>query len=141
MGRRHSRSGDDGNGIDECRPPEQFVGKSSEVRIIGSPVELGSAQIEIAERATGCDVGERVTLAVAPCLVVELLRELRNAGINFPLLAIEPVGAPLVLRSAALDHGRDGRIANAVGERFPFLYGDPLPRRVRDAMGYRAPGI
>ena len=45
-----------------------------------APVELRAAQVEIAERAAGGDVGERIRLAVAPGRSLELARELGDAA-------------------------------------------------------------
>jgi hypothetical protein len=96
------------------------------------------AQVEVAERAAGRDVGERPRFAVAPRLVAELAREFRDAFVDLAPLARDPFVALQRGGPPALDHDRRCRVADAVGERFPLLDGDALARRLRDQPRHRA---
>jgi len=64
-----------GRRLDERRAFRELVGEPGEVGIVRPPVELRLPEVEIAQCAAGCDVGQRVTLAITPRLVAELLRE------------------------------------------------------------------
>ena len=74
--------------------------EAREIRVRVSAMRVRVAQVEIAERAAGGDVGERVAFAVAPGLVVELARELRDAGVDLLLLPRDPFLALLRARAA-----------------------------------------
>jgi len=50
-----------------------------EIRIGLAPVELRITKVEISERASGCDVGQRIRFAVAPGFFTELPGEFRDA--------------------------------------------------------------
>ena len=75
---------------------------------------------------------------MAPRALAELARELGNAFVDLAPLALDPFVALQIRRPAPLDDDRRRRIADAVGERFPFLDGDPLPRRLGNQPRHRA---
>src|SRR4029079_10874998 len=110
----------------ERRPLRELLGEAREIRMKRAPVELGVAQVERSERAAGGDVGERIRLAVAPRALVELARELRGALADLAPLAIDPFLALQHRRTAPRDDDRSVRVADAVGQRLPFLDGDAL---------------
>ena len=77
-----------------CRASRQ----ASEVREVVRPAEFGLAELEVAERAAGRDVGQRIRLAVAPRLVAQLARQLRDTRFELLPLALDPFLALLALR-------------------------------------------
>ena len=103
-----------------------------------APVELGVTQVEIAERATRRDVRQRVTSRRDTTRVAELARQFGDAFADLAALAIDPFVALQVRRTAPFDDDRRRCIADAVGQRFPFLDGDALPCGLRNEARYRA---
>src|SRR5512143_2444186 len=135
------RSGGRRRRVGEARPAREFLGERDEVRVRAAPVDLGKAQVEVAERAAGRDVGERIALAVAPRALAQLLRELDHAAVDLRALARDPLFALLPRRPLALEEDRARRVADPVGERLPALDRDALPRRLRDEAAHRARAV
>ena len=98
------------------------------------PVELGKAQIEVAERATGGDIGEPEAGRGEPFARAEQPVEFRRARLDLARLAPDPVAALEIAGPAALEHGEHHRVAHAVGERLDLLVGDAQLRIGRNEL-------
>ena len=96
------------------------------------PVELGEAEIEIAERAPRRDVGEPEPGRGEPFARAEQPFELRGARLDLARLTADPVAALEIAGAAALEHDEHHGITYAVGERLDLL--------VRDAQRPDRPG-
>jgi len=126
--RRNAQCGRLGRGIGERRTLCNLFGEPREIRIGDAPLDIGCAQIEVAERAPARDIGERVPIAMAPCAVAQFARHLGHTFVNLAALALDPFAAAELSGPPALDDYRRGRIANPIRQRFPFPYRNPLPR-------------
>jgi hypothetical protein len=95
-------------------------------------------QIEVTQRATGRDIGQRVRFAVAPRLVGELRRHIDDAALDLFALPVDRLAALLLGGPRRFAHDRHRGIAHAVSQCFPALDGDALPAGLGDQPRYRA---
>ena len=91
--------------------------QTGQVRMQRAPVEIGKAEVEVAQAATDADVGNAVAVGAAPVALAEVVREGGQAADNLVVLAVDPVGALQCRRAALLDHDIGGGIADAIGQR------------------------
>ena len=98
------------------------------------PVDVREPEIEVAEGATDCDVGEGEGRAHAPRLFAEF------AGHDFQRLPddrafpLHPFGAALRFRAHEFEADTDCGIQHAVGQRLPALDLDALAARLRKQL-------
>src|SRR4030095_1354492 len=121
--------------IRERRPKSELLGKLRQIGMGVAPVDFAKAQVEVTQRAAGCDIRERISFAVAPGPVFQLTSHFAQSAIDFFVLAVDPVIALLARRALAFDVDGTRGIADSVGKRFPSLDRDALARRLRDGPG------
>ncbi|MNR23786.1 hypothetical protein D3C85_1408250 [compost metagenome] len=106
-----------------------------------APVEIGKAEVEVAQAATDADVGNAVAVGAAPVALAEVVREGGQAADNLVVLAVDPVGALQCRRAALFDHDIGGGIADAIGQRLPAAGFDQLATFLREQPCYRGNAV
>nr|GEU28145.1 hypothetical protein [Tanacetum cinerariifolium] len=120
LGRCHASGGR--QRVLERRAFGQLVEQARQVGVVVAPGDVREAEREPAQRATDGHVGQRVVLAGAVRRLAQFFGQRGQAQVHLAQLARDPLLA--LLLDGALDaleaHG-DGRIEDAVGQRFPAL--------------------
>jgi hypothetical protein len=111
-----------------------------QIGVAGAPVNLGKAKVQIAQRTTGGHVGQRKVRAGAKTFVGQALAHgLQGCG-HAAHLPVDP-GAAALLSAAARPSGfqprQDGRVDQAVGQRFPGAHFNALAAHWRYQLAHR----
>ena len=106
-----------------------------------APAQVREPKIEIAQRASQGDVCQAVAVAGAPDALAQIVRSDSQRGLDLLVVAIDPLGALLLRRPAALEHDCSRRIQQAVSECFPALDVNTLASRLGDQFTHGRHGI
>ena len=119
------------------RPREELVGMRGQVGELRAPAELRESEVEVAQRAADRDVGQRVTVAVAPGLLAEAAAHRREARVDLAHLAIDPLLALLLGRALRLLEAREDQRVGRVGRAAVAMGGERPLREVHldDVVG------
>jgi hypothetical protein len=89
-----------------------------------APVDVGEAQVEVAEHAADRDVGEAEAGGDDRVAVAQEAVGLGRARPDLAELAVDPAGALVLGRAETLEEDQDRRVTHAVGEGLDLLVGD-----------------
>src|SRR5471032_3522715 len=103
--------------IDERLALRQTLKVLIQIGIFLAPVQVGRPEIEVTERATASDIGEREVIRRTPVLGGEPFRHSLQAVVNFALLARHPSLVTLpFLALGGFQANQNGGVEHAVGE-------------------------
>src|SRR5690606_21573015 len=98
----------------------QLFFQAFEVWVRGAPVEIGVAQIEIAQRAANGDIGQAEVYAHAECMFSQATIHEVERGVDFSVLPIHNALISLFGRALVVFHIDEQRsVEHSIGDGFP----------------------